>query len=382
MKQPEPTAELETEADSPPSVIFCITELDPGGAEKALVRFARGLHERGWSVHVVSLRDAGVLSGELEASGIRVTALDCGGFADLRAVPRLASLVRQLRPDILVCFLHQANIVGRIAGWLAGVKHVVSGIRVADRRRIVVWADWLTQRLSCHYFAVSQHVAQVHGQLCGIPSSKITVLYNGVDVADSSLPGEDRQDGLFRVLFVGRLTEQKQPVVLVHAVAALPDELLNRVKVDMLGDGELLDAVRKAILDFGLTDRVELHGHHADLNRWWAQADILVLPSAWEGLPNVVLEAMARRVPVIASAVDGIPEVICDGETGWLVQSGNVGQLTDAIVRAESSADDRQRLADRAFEVVRQRFCWQSAIERLAGKLLLLHENGTEMQKH
>jgi len=382
MQLPEPNTEHGIEGLRPLSVVFCITELDPGGAEKALVRFAVGIHQAGWPVHVVSLRDAGALGDVLKAAGIAVTALTCGGFLDFRTVPRLAKQLKRLRPDMLVCFLHQANIVGRLAGRLTGVRNVVSGVRVADRRRFVAWTDRLTKQLTCHYFAVSRHVADVHGQLCGIPESKISVLHNGVDIPDSVQKPRQDDNGTFRILFVGRLTRQKRPLDLVRAVKRLPTELLQRTTVDMLGDGELAAPLRNEIANCDLADRVHVHGHQSDIARWWAESDVLVLPSAWEGLPNVVLEAMAHRVPVIAASVDGVPEIVSHGETGWLVESGNVSELAAALVNAESSADERKRVANRAFDSVRQRFCWQKAIGEFANRLSQLHENSGDTEKH
>ena len=381
MQRPEPTTEQEVEAATVPSVAFCITELDPGGAEKALVRFAKGIHNVGWTVRVVSLRDAGALSEELEAAGIDVTALNCGGFGDVRAIPRLARLLRRVQPDMLVCFLHQANIVGRIAGWLAGVQQVISGVRVADRRRIVVWTDWLTQRLTCHYTAVSQHVASIHSQLCGITESRFTVLYNGVEIPDSRSTREERDDSYFRILFAGRLTSQKRPLDLVQAVSRLPEEILQRTMVDILGDGDLERPLRNAIEEKGLEDRIRLHGYQANMEPWWAQADVLVLPSAWEGLPNVVLEAMAHHVPVIASRVDGVREVIEDGKNGWLVKSGNVQDLVSAIIAAESSPEVRNEIAQCGFDSVRQRFCWQKSIEAFINCLAELRADHIGVEK-
>ena len=213
------------------TVTLCINELDPGGAERALVRIATGLLDRGWRVNVVNLRNAGYLSGQLEAAGISVTALGCGGFVDVRAIFRLRRVLQRQRPDVLVCFLHQANIVGRLAGWLAGVRAVVSGIRVADRRKWVIWTDRLTRGLTRKYVAVSQHVADVHGWLCGLGEDRIMVIRNGVDIPDPRPIRIDRDDSERRILFVGRLTEQKRPQNLVNAVAAMAVQPLSLIHI-------------------------------------------------------------------------------------------------------------------------------------------------------
>ena len=345
------------------TVTFCINELDPGGAERALVRIATGLFDRGWQVNVVSLRDAGDLVGRLEAAGISVTALECGGFVDIRAVFRLRRVLQQQRPDVLVCFLHQANIVGRISGSLAGVRTVVSGIRVADRRKWVVWTDRLTRGLTQKYVAVSRHVADVHARLCGVRDDRMMVIRNGVDIPDPRPVRIGREDSERRILFVGRLTDQKRPQNLVSAVAAMAVESGRRVVVDFLGDGELRSELQQQISAAGLNDRIRLHGYQPNVAEWMALADVLALPSDWEGLPNVVLEAMAQGLPVIATDVDGVPEIIEHGVTGWIVPPGDVTALADTLTNVLADVEGRRLVANRAFDAVQQRFRWDTTVE-------------------
>ncbi len=344
-------------------VMFCVPELDPGGAEKALVRVASGLHQHGWSVSVVSLRDAGSLTCQLKSADIPVTALHCGGFIDFRAVFRLRRVLCRQQPQLLVCFLHQANIVGRIAAWLAGVHIVVSGIRVADRRKWVIWTDWLTCGLTRKYVAVSRHVADVHTRLCRISPDKMTVIRNGVDIPKHRPIRIKHGNSQFRVLFVGRLAKQKQPMNLVHAIAAMPDELRNRTIVDFVGEGDLRCDLERQISTAGLTNRIHLRGYQSNVTDWMAHADVLALPSAWEGLPNAVLEAMACGLPVVASGVDGVAEIIESGVTGWLVPPGDVMALAAVLTQVANDWETRRAVADRAFEAVQHRFLWDSAID-------------------
>lgn len=364
------------------TVTLCINELDPGGAERALVRIANGLLDRGWRVNVVSLRNAGHLSGQLEAAGISVTALGCGGFVDVRAIFRLRRVLRRQRPDVLVCFLHQANIVGRLSGWLAGVRAVVSGIRVADRRKWVIWTDRLTRGLTRKYVAVSQHVADVHGWLCGLGEERIMVIRNGVDIPDPPPIRIDRDDSERRILFVGRLTEQKRPQNLVNAVAAMAVQPGKSVVVDFLGDGELRSELQQLIFATGLSGCVRLHGYQSNVAEWMAQADVLALPSAWEGLPNVVLEAMAHGLPVIATNVDGVPEIIEHGVTGWIIPPDDVAALTDALTNLLADINGRRLVANRAFDVVQQHFRWDTAVEAFDGLLSGLITAEPNVQKH
>lgn len=352
------------------AVTFCITELDPGGAEHALVKIAIGLHELGWRVNVVSLRDLGSLAVRLRDGNVPVTALHCGSILDARAVLRLRRALHDHQTKLLVCFLHQANLVGRIAGWLAGVRAVVSGIRVADRRKFVIWSDRLTRGLTRKYVAVSRHVAETHAKRCGIPARDITVIYNGVETPGEIHTNRERRDSQFRILFVGRLVRQKQPQNLVSAVAALPEELRNRTVVDILGDGELRGRLEQQITAASLENQIRLHGHQPNVAEWMAQADVLALPSAWEGLPNVVLEAMAQGLPVVASAVDGVPEVVESGVTGWLVPPHCVTALTETLSLVAADSGLRRTVASRALEAVQQHFRWEISIHAFDELLL------------
>ncbi len=347
-------------------VIFCITELDIGGAEKALVRIAIGLKELGWNVSVVSLRDRGLMAEPLEAADIPVTALECGWFGDMRAIVRLSRHLRQHRPAMLVCFLHQANIVGRIAGRWQKISRVLSGVRVGDARRWVVWTDRLTRGLVDHYIAVSDSVARLHAKLCHISPSSITAIPNGVDLPEHVRSGAERSSASgHRILYVGRLTVQKSPEALIEAFLRLPPALQDSTTVDVVGDGPQRDSLTRLIQQHGLQNRITLHGHRDDVPRFMSSADVLVLPSRWEGLPNVVLEAMAHGLPVIASAVDGVNDLIRHNETGWLVdQPASAVAFAETIAKVLQAPEQRAEVSRRGLAMVTNDFTWDAAIHR------------------
>lgn len=356
---------------------MCINELDIGGAEKAFVRIATGLKALGWHVRVISLRDAGPLHEPLQRAGIPVEALHGGGFGDMRTYFRLRRALRAASPDILLCFLHQANIYGRLAGCFSGGPVVISGIRVADRRRWVVLTDRWTRSLTAHYVAVSQRVADVHAALCGIDRQKITAIRNGVDlsadlpakvseqiaasdaeVVSDNAKSEHRQ----RILFVGRLTAQKDPLNLLNAFAGLPEVVRETAVLQLVGSGPLYDALRAEIDQRQLSDEVQLLGQRTDVPQLMQAATVLVLPSLWEGLPNVVLEAMAAGLPVIATDVDGVQELIDNEGNGWLIPAQDPAALSRVLQIALSSPDLRRKFAERSQAIVRERFTWNSVV--------------------
>lgn len=345
--------------------MLCINELDRGGAEKAMRMIAQGLAVRGWRVSVVSVRDEGVVAGELRSAGIDVFSLGCGQVHDVRAIWRLRRLLRHQRPHVLACFLHQANIVGRIAGRLAGIPVVTSGIRVADRRKWVVWSDRWTRALVSHFISVSRAVGRFHASACKIRSDRWTAILNGVDVkkyASVRQSSNDASDQI-RLLFVGRLTEQKRPFDLIHALQRLSEQGLDGLRADFVGTGPLEFQLKVEVEQLGLSN-VHFHGEVDDVRHWMGISHLLVLPSAWEGLPNVILEAMAARLPVIASEVDGTPELIEHGVTGWLVPPGNVDELARRIRHVAESEDERRKVSANAFERVSSQFSWNSVADQ------------------
>lgn len=351
--------------DSKPSITLCITELDVGGAEKAFVRIAIGLKDRGWSVRVISLRDAGVMAEDLKSAGIDVVALHGHSLADIRIFWRLRSQLKRFPTGVLLTFLYQANFYGRLAGRAAGIRTIVSGVRVADRRWIVAASDRMTKCWTKHYVAVSRHVADVHAKLCRIDADRITAIYNGVDAppTPSHHTASAKQTGDRQViLFVGRLTTQKNPLLLLDSFRGLSPELQESTDVWLAGDGPLRTQLEQQIDRWQLSGRVQLLGQVSDVPALMRDATILVVPSKWEGLPNVILEAMSAGLPVVATAIDGVPEVLEDGVTGWLTPSGDAKALSQAIAEALTQPDARRNRSDAAQVVVTERFSWDTAI--------------------
>lgn len=343
---------------------MCITELDVGGAEKAFVRIAVGLKGRGWNVRVVSLRDVGALGQHLASADIPVTALGGGGMGDVRTVFRLRKLLRAQPPQILLCFLYQANIFGRLAAWYAGGPAVISGVRVADRRPWVVWSDRCTRCCTAHYIAVSRQVADTHATLCRISGDRMSAIPNGVDLPTANELSAAESRSARRLLFVGRLNPQKDPLLLLEAFQKLPEDLRQTTTLDYVGQGPLQAALLERIHKFGLEGQVRLLGHRSDVLSLMRASTVLVLPSRWEGLPNVVLEAMANELPVVATRIDGTQELLAAETTGWLVPPRNSNALTAALTEALRSPHLRHKFARTAQHVVAERFTWNETVIR------------------
>jgi glycosyltransferase involved in cell wall biosynthesis len=348
-----------------------ITELDEGGAEKAFVRIAHGLHAKAWNVHAVSLRNPGPLAEQLQRHGIPVTALHAHHLTAPLALPRLTKVLKAIQPIAVLSFLHQANIVSRIAATLARVPCHLSGIRVADHRLRVRLPEYWTQRLTSHYIACSETVALEHARLCRIPQTRFSIIRNGVDV-DSLLqiPAVPRRsltllETDFVVLSAGRLTAQKAPHLLLDALRLLQrKQLPKRIRLLFAGEGPLRRKLEQLAASLPDPSAVQFLGWRNDLPGLMKSADLLVLPSAWEGLPNVLLEAHAVGLPAAAAAVDGCIDALQHGDAGRLFPPNDPHSIASLIEDQLRNPLPTLQLAHTAQETLQKTGRWEHCIDR------------------
>ena len=346
---------------APIPIAFCITELDRGGAERALSQLVLGLNRDEWLPRVYCLGPRGHFADVIEAGGV---AVECFGGSGLMSLPRvlvrLTLALRRARPAVLQTFLFHANIVGRIAGRLARVPRIVSGIRVADRRsRWYGRLDRWTNGLIDHNVCVSQGVADFSISETGLSSHKLSVIPNGVDyeLFHSASPADLTVFGIPQgspvCITVGRLEEQKGIDLLLTAASLV---LRDHRDCHFLIVGEGCD---RAVLEsqataLGIANSVHFVGPRADVANLLAASTAFVLPSRWEGMSNALLEAMASGLPVVATAVEGSTELVRSGVTGRLVPAGRFDELAAAIRSTLDDADRSREMVSAAQVVVKQ----------------------------
>jgi glycosyltransferase involved in cell wall biosynthesis len=367
-------------------VALCITDLDVGGAERNLTHLAAGLDRRRAEPVVYCLgprpaSDEASCVPALEAAGIEVHCLGFRrGWQVALAVRKLARLLVRQKPDLIQTFLFHANMVGRIAARWAGVPRVVSGIRVAERRRWHRWADRLTARLVDRHVCVSEAVARFSAQQGRLPAERLVVIPNGIDARRyPARPAADLgpcgiQRGRRVVTYVGRLEAQKGIQWLVETahrwLSRLPDcDLL------VVGKGPDRPKLELSSRRRGLAGRIWFAGWRPDVPRILAASDLLVLPSAWEGMPNVLLEAMASRLPVLATDVEGVRELLgadCGDQT---VTYGDTEAFTRKIVAllcdrplAANRGEENRRRVEAEFKLERIVAAYQSLWDSLAAE--------------
>ena len=279
---------------------------------------------------------------------------------------QLRDRLRAWQPVLVQTFLWHANVLGTLAAHAAGVLHIVTGLRVAEpgrpwRRPLERWASRRAER----HVAVSRGVADFARERIGLAAEKIVVIPNGIDVQQYPAPRADlRPLGVLpsrrALLFVGRLEEQKGVAELVdHA----PQLLARLPKHDLLlvGQGPLAATIHRRIGQLQLSERVHLLGWRDDVPNLLAAADALLVPSRWEGMSNVVLEAIASRLPVVAFDLAGIAELL---DPRQIVPQGNWREFVERVVNTIGTGTLRRDLGEAGRAIVDREFSLDQMIAR------------------
>jgi glycosyltransferase involved in cell wall biosynthesis len=280
--------------------------------------------------------------------GVSVRMVHCQGRADWRAVRQIEECIQEDGIELLHTHGYKADLYGYVAARRSGKPIVatchnwVGGTAVLG---IYNHLDRMVVKRFQGLAAVSDSVAQRLLD-CGVAAKKIRTIANGIDVErfECALPSPSLDFGGNKVVgMIARLDLQKGFEYLLLAARELCG-VFPVLKVVIVGEGPDRQAIENMIQRFGLQANVILAGQHSDMPAIYAAMDIFVLPSLNEGLPMTILEAMAASRPVIATRVGAIPSVIKNGETGLLVDPGDVNGLRDALARLLIDSDLCRRM--------------------------------------
>ena len=312
----------------------------------------------------------GPVADEIAAHDVPVTAMNARGVRDL---PSAVRGVRRWAADADVVFslLVHANAVAAVA--LAGRRTpLVQSIQTTQPRPAWHWwVQGVVGRFATRVIVPSPSVARVAAERSVLAGERVVVVPNAVEIIPTARPDAGHRPS--RVGFVGRLDPVKRVGDLVAAMVRLPG-----MRLDVYGDGPDRSAIESAVKRFAVGDRVRLHGAVESSVGPLAVTDVLVLPSDAEGFGLVLIEAMAAGVPVVATDVDGIRDVVTSGVDGVLVSPHDPAALADAIARVANDATLRQRLIEGGIRTVATRFAWPLVLAAYAD---LLHAASRKIRK-
>jgi glycosyltransferase involved in cell wall biosynthesis len=337
------------------------------------------LARKGFDVHVCALTRGGPLERPLHAAGIPVTVLGKRGKLDPRTFWRLMRLIKSLRPDVVQTMIFAANAYGRAAAIAARVPRIFGGERCIDP-----WKQWhqlildrYLARLSEAIIVNSQGVADFYGTK-GIAADKFRVIANGIGppppsdctraqlLAELGLPEGTRLIGA-----INRLWPQKRVKDVIWA-ADLLKVVRDDVHVLVIGDGPHQARLLRYRDQVRIADRVHFLGVRDDVPRMLPHFDCLWLASAYEGLPNAIMEAMACAVPVVATNISGNRDLVVHGVTGYLVPIGDRA----GIARHTNRLLDDPALAKRLGTAGRAKIEREFTVDRMVEAYAALYGNG------
>ncbi len=330
----------------PLRVALLVTDLEPGGTPLRMARLARELHERGVDVHVGCLAPPGPVSAALERDGVSTFACGAHGPRDLEVLVRLSRHLRRIRPDLVHATLTHANVAARVVGAWCRMPVVTSTATVEVERGWHRTVERLTRGLDRGHIVNSRtlaaHVVAAFGrvpdrvfQVPPMLSRRVVPLDRAAARAGLGLPA-----GAFVVAWAGRF----DPVKRVEIVAACAERMGGAdTRFLLAGDGPLRSAIETLVRAGPAADRVQLLGWQDDLTPVLSAADVFLFPSLTEGMPNVVLEALACGVPVVASDIPVLREIAGDDEHVALVTVDDVGAYVQRL--HELGADPVRRAA-------------------------------------
>lgn len=351
-------------------VLHIIPTLDRSGAEKQLSLLATALSREAFDPHVCVLTRGGPYEADLKRAGIPVIPIGKSFKVDPAAFLRLKRHITALAPDVVHTWLFAANSYGRAAALAAGVKHLIAAERCVDPWK--VWHElaidrWLGRR-SDRIVVNSSGIRDFYVRH-GLPPEKFAVIANGILpapaggardelLAELGLPQNVRLIGA-----VGRLWPQKRMKDLIWA-ADLLKVIRDDVHLLIIGDGPQRARLERFRRQVRIEDKVHFLGHRGDVARWMPHFDLLWLASEYEGLPNVILEAMAAGVPVVASDISGNRDLVVPDETGYLVPVGDRAALARQANKLLDDVDLARRLGDAGRQRVLREFTVERMVER------------------
>ncbi|OYR54180.1 glycosyltransferase family 4 protein [Halorubrum halodurans] len=348
-------------------ILHLITRFIGGGAEKTVKNQIRGLQNQEYEIHLGFGKEHDPKRvATIQDMGIKTVCFEkIEHYSLARSIPAVVQVARYLRKEnIELIHTHstEAGIIGRWAATIARtpvVLHEIHGDPIAEDRHtalntFILCMERLSAPLTTRIIVKSERIQRSFIDRGIGTKDKYKLIYHGIDLnrfkneAPAPLPESDTE---LRLLFIGRLQDGKGLFDLIEAC-----EQLGSYDVDLLiaGDGPLKSDLRREIESRGLEESIHLLGYREDVPELLAASDVLVLPSYREGTPRVVSEALASGTPVVSTRIAGIPEQVSHGESGLLIDPGDVGALVDALSRLLNSGELRKEMSESCQSQVEQ----------------------------
>jgi len=360
-------------------IIHILPSLDRGGAEKITVDLLLSLDPERFAPQLILFKWGGFWEGKLAGKNIPVTILKKHGRFDPLNFWHLLQTLKKIKPQIVHTHLG-GDIYGRLAARILNIPVIISTEHNVNYHEpaYLSWLKRWTGRWATKIVAVSEAVQQDALKRYQLPADRVMVIYNGLDFSEFTTNRAAGQPQPLIMGHIGRLSPQKGQLSLIKAAALAKSR--NWV-IKIAGAGELRPELEKEIKSAGLEDRVQLVGLVDHPAEFLKSLDVFIFPSLWEGLGIAVLEAAASGLPIIASRVDGLKEILNE-DNSFLFPAGDIPALAEKIDWFSQHFSDSvvQQKARAAQEKVRQNFSLEKSSRAYTGlyeELIKKHEDSS-----
>jgi glycosyltransferase involved in cell wall biosynthesis len=369
-------------------VMLITHDLAIGGLQQVVVNICKTIDRNLFDISVLCLRELGVFAPEIEKMGIKVQLIpQKENRVDYFAFLKVARILREQKIDIIHTHNTQPFVDGTIGALLSGVKTIVHTDHARDfpdKRRYML-AEWLMSHFAFKIVGVSEHTSKNLLKYEKISSRKVITIPNGIygPQYDIKIDKEAKKKELNiqeRGPIIGlgvRLSKQKGVTYLLQAMPEII-KAYPSITLVIAGDGDDEERLKQEARDRGIAKNVLFIGARLDMPEVLRLFDLYVLPSLWEGLPIVILEAMAAGCPIVATNVGGNSMAIRDGENGTLIEPKNPVMIASEVIRLLSDEPLRKSYTKRGFELFKEQF----SAEVMTRKYEKLYLRETERESH
>jgi glycosyltransferase involved in cell wall biosynthesis len=365
-------------------VLFISVHLNYGGAEVGLATTLKNIDKGRFDFTIVSIEKKGPIGEEIERLGFKVIYLnEIARLSNIALIKKVSRILRNEKPDILHTSLFYANFFGRMAALFNRPPVVITEERsmYTEKRFYHILIDKIFSGITDKIIVCSESVLNFTASQEGIRKDKFSLIYNAVDDRRFSIP-DSREDirrkfGLssedFIVGTVGSLISKKGHRFLIEAVNRSAGQIPS-IKLLIAGEGEERKNLENLAGSLGIGDRTLFMGARNDVPELMKAMDVFILPSLQEGFPRTLIEAMYMGLAVCVSNISGIPEIVRDGENGFLIEPGDIEAIAEKILLLQKDSGLREKLGFNARKTVESGYLAKNYLTSLEGLYSKLYE--------